>query len=127
MRRSNAAETQRRDEKAAILVVEDDLDIRELMQTCLEIQGFDVITAANGMEGLSRYKENLGRVHVVVTDLDMPAMNGAEMIQHIFKITPAMKVLVASGQIAGSEPPRTSCLQKPYTARELADAVNLLL
>jgi CheY-like chemotaxis protein len=123
----NAAETHRNDERAAILVVEDDLDTRELMQACLEVEGFDVITAADGLEGLSRFKENMGRVHVVVTDLDMPAMNGAEMIRQIFKITPSMKVLVASGQIAGSEPPRTFSLQKPYTARELTKAVNLLL
>jgi DNA-binding NtrC family response regulator len=118
-------------ERGAILVVEDDVAVRELMKTCLEIQGFDVITAGNGLEGLRRYKENKDRVQIVVTDLEMPAMNGSDMIQQIFRIAPLMKVIVASGHTrsytrSNKRSPRTRCLQKPYTARELTDAVNLL-
>ena len=56
-----------------ILVVEDELSMRELMKTCLEFEGFDVITAADGLEGLRRYEENKDQVQVVVTDLDTPA------------------------------------------------------
>ena len=113
--------------KGAVLVVDDDLDIRELMRTCLEVEGFDVITAADGLDGLRRYQENRDRVEIIVTDLDMPAMNGSDMIRHIFNITPAMKIIVASGRslAAGSHrPAQTCCLQKPYTARELTDAVH---
>src|SRR5204862_6088497 len=83
--------------KTTILVVEDEPDMRDFMRRCLEVEGFDVITAANGLDGLERYKENKDQVQIVVTDLDMPAMNGSDMIRHIFDITPAMKVLVASG------------------------------
>ena len=108
-------------------MVEDDFSMRELMKTCLEIEGFDVITAEDGLDGLRRYEENRDRVEIVVTDLDMPAMNGSDMIRHIFSITPAMKVIVASGRSVSSghdRPAQTCCLQKPYTVRELTDAVH---
>ena len=119
-------------ERATILVVDDEPDLRDLIKTCLEIQGFDVITAANGLDGLQRYKENKDQVQVVVTDLDMPAMNGSEMIREIFGITPAMKVIVASGNDAHYAQTHerwesTSCLPKPYSARELSRAVRSLL
>jgi len=124
----NTPETTDRDtRKGAVLVVDDDLDIRELMRTCLEFEGFDVITASDGLDGLRRYQENRDRVEIVVTDLDMPAMNGSDMIRHIFNITPAMKVIVASGRSLNAGPDRstqTCCIQKPYTARELTDAVH---
>lgn len=102
------------------------------MKTCLETEGFDVITAANGLEGLQRYKENENKVRVVVTDLQMPAMNGSDMIQQIFELTPAMKVIVASGQSfkyaqAAAACGATSCLQKPYSPSELRDALRSLL
>ena len=100
--------------------------MRELMKTCLEVEGFDVITAADGLEGLRRYEENKDQVQVVVTDLDMPSMNGSDMIRQIFKITPAVKVIVASGK-GWSDAKVTRCLQKPYSRRELTDAVHLLL
>ena len=107
--------------------MEDEIDIRELMRASLEIEGFDVITAANGLEGLSRYKENPDRVQIVVTDLDMPAMNGSDMIRQIFQITPAIKVIVASGHSLSERSTAACCLQKPYTARELQNAVHGLL
>jgi CheY-like chemotaxis protein len=113
--------------RPGILVVEDETDIRELMKASLEFDGFDVITAGNGLEGLRRYKENQDRVRVVVTDLDMPTMNGVDMIRQISKITPGVKVIVASGHIGSERLPVTRCLQKPYTARELREAVQQLL
>ena len=118
--------------RAAILVVDDEPEIRELMKACLEIEGFVVITAANGREGLQRYKENKDQVRVIITDLDMPAMTGPDMIRKIFKITPAAKVIVASGRSgsyveSGEGPIGTASLQKPYSSRELTAAVRLLL
>src|SRR5262245_18346397 len=125
-------ETSTESRRALILVVEDELPLRELMKTCLEVEGFDVITAANGLEGLRRYKENKDQVQVVVTDLDWPAMNGSDMVRQIFKITPAINVIVATGHCFGDATPHGQCigmrcLQKPYTGRELTDAVHLLL
>ena len=118
--------------RTVILIVDDEPAIRESMKLRLESEGFDVITAANGLDGLRRYKQYKDQVEVVVTDLDMPRMNGSDMLRRIFEITPEAKVIVASGRsLAYShhilEPQGTSCLQKPYTGRELTEAVRLLL
>ena len=115
-----------------ILVVDDEPSICELMKAYLEVEGFDVITATNGLDGLSRFRENESNIRMVVTDLDMPAMNGSEMIRQMYRIAPAIKIIVASGQslpyVMANEPREgTSCLQKPYTGRELTDAVRHLL
>jgi len=114
---------------ASILFVDDEPSIRELMKTFLEIEGFDVITASDGQHGLQRYTENQERVQVVVTDLDMPAMNGSDMIRQILEIKPEMKVIIASGHEidAARSCGAASCLQKPYTPRELSSAVRVLL
>jgi DNA-binding NtrC family response regulator len=118
--------------KGMILVVDDEPTMCELMKAYLENEGFDVITASNGIDGLNRFEEHKGEVRMVVTDLDMPAMNGSDMIRQMYRIAPTVKVIVASGQsllyVMANEPREgTSCLQKPYTARELTDAVRLLL
>jgi DNA-binding response OmpR family regulator len=119
------------DKRAVILVVDDEPELREFMTTCLEIEGYDVIAAVNGADGLKRYKENKDNVQVVVTDLDMPAMGGSDMIRQIFEISPAMKVIVASARglscAEGYPATAASCLQKPYSIRELTNAVRQLL
>ena len=118
--------------RAVILLVDDEPEIRECAKTFLEIEGYDVITAANGLDGLQQYKDHKDEVEVVVTDLDMPAMTGSEMIRQISKISPAIKVIVASGRslsyVHRNKRHRdTTCLQKPYTSGELTAAVRLLL
>jgi len=119
-------------EKALILVVDDETAIRDFVKTCLEVEGFDVITAANGVDGLERYKENKNEIRLIVTDLDMPAMNGDDMIRHISEMTPAIKVIVTSGRSAGwsdfaQQGTAARCLPKPYSPRDLRNAVKLLL
>jgi CheY-like chemotaxis protein len=111
--------------RALILVVEDDVTMRDLMKASLECEGFEVVAAANGLEGLREYEQHQHQVDVVVTDLEMPSMNGQDMLRQIFKITPSMKVLIASG--CSDEFPARCRLTKPYTARELAAAVHQLL
>ena len=116
--------------EGVVLMVDDEPAICNLMKEFLEFEGFDVITAGNGLDGLRRYQENHDRVQVIITDLDMPAMNGAEMLREIFQMTPAMKVIVASGRRPSHydfqvESSSTSCLQKPYSPRELAEAVRV--
>jgi two-component system, cell cycle sensor histidine kinase and response regulator CckA len=116
--------------EGVVLMVDDEPAICNLMKEFLEFEGFDVITAGNGLDGLRRYQENHDRVQVVITDLDMPAMNGAEMLREIFQMRPAMKVIVASGRRPSQndlqvESSSTSCLQKPYSPRELAEAVRV--
>jgi DNA-binding response OmpR family regulator len=63
------------------LVVEDDADLQFLYKTKLEREGFEVLSAGNGQEGLELIEQY--RPHIVLLDLLMPIMGGAEMLAHL--------------------------------------------
>ena len=65
-----------------ILIVEDDKDIRESMKDALEIEGYDVITAANGKEGLTVLK-TISKTCLILLDLIMPNMSGREFLDTV--------------------------------------------
>ena len=67
------------DQNWRVLVVEDDKDIRELIQLCLESDGLEVITAADGREALARVEEV--RPDAILLDLVMPEVDGWEVIR----------------------------------------------
>ncbi len=60
----------------SVLIVDDDRDIREILGETLEERGFDVATAANGLEALQVLRHRLGRPSVILLDLMMPVMDG---------------------------------------------------
>jgi signal transduction histidine kinase len=78
-----------------ILVVEDESPIRELIATYLTCDGHTVEAAANGEEGLRKFKK--GRFDIVITDKAMPKMNGDEMAFAIKKISPRQPIIMTTG------------------------------
>ena len=78
-----------------ILVVEDDPDERELLETLLKLSGFDVVLAADGQEGLERAQTE--SPDLVITDISMPRLNGLDLIRRLramreFKKMPILAV-----------------------------------
>jgi CheY-like chemotaxis protein len=63
-----------------IVVIEDDTDLRETLKDLLEMEGFSVITASNGREGLHQIEQN-GQPCLILLDLMMPVMNGWEFLE----------------------------------------------
>jgi CheY-like chemotaxis protein len=63
-----------------ILVIEDDTDLRETLKDLLEMEGFNVVTASNGWEGLRQIEQN-GQPCLILLDLMMPMMNGWEFLE----------------------------------------------
>ncbi|MFQ5958107.1 MAG: response regulator [Alphaproteobacteria bacterium] len=68
-------------ERPNILVVEDSATVREVERHFLEAAGFDVTTAVNGVDGLNKLRSS--RFNLVITDIDMPRMNGIELIRKL--------------------------------------------
>ena len=64
----------------SVLVVDDDADVRVLLETYLELEGFDVLTACNGWDALLRLRH--ARPSVILLDLMMPIMDGVEFRRH---------------------------------------------
>ena len=104
-----------------ILVVEDEVQVRELVQEVLQAEGYTVLTAADGDEGIHLCTAYDGPIDLLLTDVVMPSRSGPEMAQHILLMYPAIKVVYMSGYASdamgdhGVLDPGTAFLQKPFT------------
>jgi two-component system, cell cycle sensor histidine kinase and response regulator CckA len=113
-----------------ILLVEDDDTVRDLAGAILRDYGYTVLEAHDGNEALKMCGEHEGTVHILVTDVVMPGMNGRELAQKMESLCPAMKVLYISGYTDnaivhhGVLKAGTAFLQKPFTPEALARKVR---
>ena len=80
-----------------ILLAEDDVTTRTYMKTVLEDRGYSVIEAEDGEVAVQKYRAGHADIHLIITDIIMPKMNGREVYQMIRNITPRAKVLFTSG------------------------------
>jgi CheY-like chemotaxis protein len=96
-----------------------------MAQLGLESKGYQVITAPDGASALSRYRERWQDIDLVVADMVMPRMNGAELFAKMKEINPHVRVVVSSGyshDLEGQRMLQHGCLgylQKPYTPEAL--------
>ncbi|MEK6301889.1 MAG: PAS domain S-box protein [Acidobacteriota bacterium] len=112
-----------------ILVVDDELAIREITRSTLEAFGYNALTASDGTEAVALYAQNRDRIKVVLTDMMMPYLDGVATIRALQKIDPKVRIIASSG-LADSEKASEAAsvgvkifLSKPYTADELLGAV----
>lgn len=83
-----------------LLLIEDDAAVRESTRQILEGYGYSVVTAVDGDEGVSRFRENEERIALVLSDILMPKKNGLEMLAAIREIRGDAKVIFTSGYTA---------------------------
>ena len=114
---------------ATVLVVDDDSGVRELVVTILKTSGYDVLRAGNGLEALMVYSSYRSRIDLVLTDIDMPQMNGIELVERIRALDPAKRVLLMSGAARHDLHELEDCrlLSKPFLPDQLRDAVEGVL
>jgi len=113
-----------------ILLVEDEKSVLELAQRLLSRQGYRVISANNGSSALQVCREQVDPIHLLVTDVVMPKMEGRDLARQIRALLPQIKVLFVSGYSEdailhqGLLEPGTAFLQKPFTADSLPRKVR---
>jgi CheY-like chemotaxis protein len=120
-----------------ILLVEDDVLVRDMAAQALDAQGYAVLSAASGAEALRTAQEFAGEIHLLLTDVVMPQMSGRTLAERLQSTRPNLKVLYASGYTDntivhhGMLEPGIALLQKPFTpasltrkVRETLDAVE---
>ncbi len=129
---------------ARILVIDDEQDIRVVLQQVLEREGHEVDVAAGGNEGLELLESN--GADVVITDIIMPGIDGVATLGKIKENWPGLPVIVISGggnvapasyepgaiatnaYLASAERAGADCtLTKPFERKELLDALSNLL
>ncbi len=116
-----------------ILVVDDESSILEIAQSTLETYGYKVITANNGLEAVEIFKRIQKNIKVIITDINMPYMDGFSLIKSLNEINPATKFIASSGLLISKNNIELAAfnvkafLQKPYTAENLLRKINEVL
>jgi two-component system cell cycle sensor histidine kinase/response regulator CckA len=116
-----------------ILLVEDEANLRYLARQFLEKQGYRVIEAADGAVAMQIVVAHEGVIHLLLTDVIMPGMNGRELAQRVSEMRPNVKVLYMSGYTEnvighnGTLDVGVRLLQKPFNLRDLKDKVREVL
>jgi len=116
-----------------ILLVEDDAQLRQLASSVLAHCGYKVLPASGPQEGLALCRENHRDIHLLVTDVVMPGMNGRQLAEQVKQISPLTKVLYVSGYTSnaivhyGVLDPGLSFLPKPFSLAALVAKVREVL
>ncbi len=102
-----------------VLVVEDDVELRDLWGTVLEQLGFAVVSAKNGVEGLRQFRR--AQPDLVITDVRMPEMDGLTLVRKIRSDSELVPIVVVTGyktpelDAMATDPRRLQVLRKPFT------------
>ena len=116
---------------ATILLVDDDEALRRFARRILTHQGFHVIEAADGAEALEVASAYADPVHLLLTDVIMPKINGLVLAERLLQERPDIGVLFISGYVETSmllaKRPGSILLQKPFTPDSLIKAVSEVL
>ena len=113
---------------ATVLVVDDDAMVRDLVVTILKLAGHSVLSAENGLEGLMLYSSYHAGLDLVLTDIDMPQMDGIELANRTRAQDDSQRILLMSGRPPGDRKPK-NCpfLAKPFLPKDLIAAVHELM
>jgi len=121
------------DGNETVLVVEDEPAVLTLSRRILEGAGYRVVTAANGVEALQLLERLTEPLHLMLTDVVMPGMNGRELATRVARLRPELKVLYTTGYTTdgllrrGVIDATSHIVTKPFTARELRRKVREIL
>ena len=113
-----------------VFVVDDEAEVRGLIEVLLKDLGYDVICSADGEQAVHKYVDAASKPDLVLLDMVMPGLNGAQTFRLLLRQDPSVKVLLMSGYAADVgvhsllEEGAAGFVQKPVTRRELGVRVN---
>jgi len=116
--------------ETVILLAEDDPVVRNLIATMLKLRGYVVLAANDGMEALEISEAFADPIHLLLTDISMPRMNGWELAASVRRTRPEMKTIVMSGYTVGTirtENRPDAFLRKPFIPPTLLKCVQKVL
>jgi CheY-like chemotaxis protein len=116
-----------------VLLVEDDANVRKLVEGVLREHGFQVVASENVAEAISFCRERPGPIDLLLTDVVMPDMSGPELAEELAKIRPGLKVVYMSGYADnavvrhGVLKPGAAFIEKPFVAETLTEKLREVL
>jgi len=117
-------------ESGTVLLIEDEPQLLQAAARMLELMGFTVLKAGDGVEGLDIFKERRGEIRFVICDLTMPRMGGWETLAAMREVHPDISVILASGYDESTvmkgdhaEWPQ-AFLGKPYSSKDLRKVIG---
>ena len=116
---------------STVLVIDDDADVRVAAERVLRRHGFTVLVASEGGEGIELLQREAG-IGIVLLDLNMPGLGGAETARQLGRINPGISLIVMSGDVEREVRERlqdvnlAGFVPKPFTIDELLAAVQNL-
>ena len=116
-----------------ILLAEDEDGVRAVARRILELQGYTVLDAACGADALDLAEKYPEPIHLLLTDLVMPGMDGRQLSERLVARRPSTRVLFMSGYASdkllrhGLSNPEVAFLPKPFNSAALAAAVRAVL
>lgn len=116
--------------QSVILVADDEALIRNLVTLLLQHDGYFVLSAADGHEGLELSRKYPGVIDLLITDMQMPKMKGTDLCAHLMEERPGIKVLVMSGAEMSeivSQNANLPFLPKPFDGQTLKARVRAIL
>jgi PAS domain S-box-containing protein len=122
-----------RERSETILLVEDEEALRNLVSQVLTLQGYRVIIAHDGNQAIELGEQYKGTIHLMITDVIMPHMDGVELAKRMLALRPEMKVLFMTGYTSdiiihyGMVEKEIALLQKPFSPDVLTQKVCEIL
>ncbi len=116
-----------------LLIVENEPAIRNLLQVALRRNGYTVLAAESGREALEIVRKHDDTIHLVITDVVMPDMDGPELVRQLSTIRPDTQTLFMSGYMddtlgeRGILSTNANFIQKPFSPRTIAQKVRDIL
>jgi two-component system, cell cycle sensor histidine kinase and response regulator CckA len=116
-----------------VLIVEDEEMLLDLIKEVLESNGYKVLTASDGAEGLNVYSANKDKISLIITDMGLPKLSGYDMFIKMKQINPGVNVIFASGFL---EPNTISemykagakeFIQKPYNPADILKKIRTVI
>jgi DNA-binding NtrC family response regulator len=114
-------------DQTVILIADDEPQIRDAVSWLLEQDGHFVLSAADGHDGLTVSRQYSGSIDLLITDFDMPRLNGTDLCAHLLEERPGIKVLLISGAYSADIAKQNVTfpfLPKPFDAATLKARVR---
>jgi two-component system cell cycle sensor histidine kinase/response regulator CckA len=117
-----------------VLLIDDEEMVINISGMMLKKLGYQVLKAHNGHEGIQLFETNKSKIDLIISDFEMPKMNGKEVLDKLRKIDPQIKVMLSSGALTDEDEKEVmnegfnGFIKKPYNMNTLiskmAEVVN---